>query len=188
MKSPRIGVLALQGGYAAHEKVLRTLGAVTQQIRNPDDLRGCDALVFPGGESTTIHKLASERGLIPRMKQAVSAGLPFLGTCAGAILAAQEVRGHSHLGFDFLPLQIDRNAYGTQIDSFLTDSEQAAHRRVFIRAPKFVSWDETVEVLDALEDTGEPVALGWKNVTVATYHPELSGDPWLHQRLLAQIS
>lgn len=184
----RVGVLALQGGYAPHAAMLRDLGAAVREVRDPADLDGVAALVLPGGESTTIRKLGAERGLLPRIRDRVAAGMPLLGTCAGCILAAREVEGHPGFGMGLLGVRVARNAYGTQRDSFVTAPPAARRRRVFIRAPKILAVDDGVEVLDRLEDSGEVVAVGGGGVTLATYHPELAGDPWLHRRLLAQAA
>lgn len=181
----RVGVVALQGGVAPHVALLASLGAEPVEVRSPGDLDGVGAIVLPGGESTTIHKLGHERGVLPRVQELVAGGVPLLGTCAGAILASREVVGWPGMGLDLIDVSIDRNAYGTQVDSFVTPAPPAARRRVFIRAPRITRVGEGVAVLDALEDSGEVVAAGTEKVLVATYHPELAQDPWLHARLLA---
>lgn len=180
----KVGVVALQGGVAPHVAMLRRLAVDPVEVRSPADLDCVRAVILPGGESTTIHKLGAERRVWPRLKELVDAGVPLLGTCAGCILAAREVEGWPHLGLDLLDVTVDRNSYGTQVDSFVTPSPPAARRRLFIRAPRILRLGEGVEVLDTLEESGEVVAAGDARVTVATYHPELTDDPWLHTRLL----
>jgi 5'-phosphate synthase pdxT subunit len=180
----RVGVVALQGGVAPHVRVLSGLGATPVEVRSPADLSGVGAIVLPGGESTTIHKLGHERGVLPRVAELVRGGVPLLGTCAGCILAASEVEGWPGMGLGLIGLSVDRNAYGSQVDSFVTPSPPAIRRRIFIRAPRILRLGADVEALDSLEEGGEVVAAGTPTVTVATYHPELAGDPWLHERLL----
>ncbi len=182
-----VGVLALQGAYEAHQRMLRDQGAETRQVRTVSDLEAVVALVLPGGESTTMARLAAERGLDLAIRSRVEAGLPVLGTCAGAILMATEVEGPERLGLGLVPMRVERNAFGRQIDSFVTRRPVAAHDRVFIRAPRIREVGPGVEVLDRLETTGEIVAVAWGSALAATYHPELSGDPWLHRRLLGLV-
>lgn len=183
----RVGVLALQGAFAAHGRALRRLGAAVCEVRVASDLEGLDALVLPGGESTTMRQLGGERGLFPAIRARVAAGLPVLGTCAGAILLAREVDGDPDFGMGLLDLGVTRNAYGSQLDSFVQASPPAPHPRVFIRAPRFTAVGPELEVLDRLEPGGEPVVVRQGRITACAYHPELTADPWLHARLLADV-
>lgn len=184
----RVGVLALQGAFAAHAALLRGLGVEPVEVRDPAGLAGVAALVLPGGESTAMRQLGTERGLWGPLATRVAAGMPVLGTCAGAILLAREVEGWPGLGLGLIDLRVARNAYGQQKDSFTTRPPAAAHARVFIRAPRFTGVGAGVEVLDRLEASGEPVAVRQGVCLAATYHPELAGDPWLHRLLLAAVA
>lgn len=184
----RVGVLALQGGFAPHRDLLAGLGAEAVEVRDAGDLEGLDAAVIPGGESTVLARLAAERGLDRGLKGLAARGAPLLGTCAGAILLAEAVEGGASVStLGLLPVTVRRNAYGRQRASFVTRPPEAARHRVFIRAPRFASLGEGVEVLDRLEADGEPVAVRAGAVLAATYHPELAADPWLHQLLLDQV-
>ena len=182
MKSrpPRIGVLALQGAFREHARALRGLGAEVIEVRRLEQLDGLDGLVIPGGESTTITKLAALYGL----DEAISAfERPIFGTCAGMILLDR-----NHLGA--IDLAVERNAYGRQIASFETDLELAGEeqpfRGVFIRAPRVRDVGPEVEVLAELD--GEPVLLGDGRVLVAAFHPELTYDARVHERFLDLVS
>lgn len=178
------GVLALQGGYPSHARLLERVGVAPREVRKPAELAGLDALVLPGGESTVIHKLAAERGLLDAIRGAAGEGLGLLGTCAGAILLAREVEDHPDFGLGLLDIAVRRNAYGRQRESFV--SEEGGRRRVFIRAPRILATGEGVEVLDALGDA--PVAVAAGRVLAATYHPELADDPWLVEELRRRMA
>lgn len=184
---PRVGVLALQGGYQAHQDALGRLGVPSRQVRGPEDLSGLSALILPGGESTVLRRLGNERALWPPLEKLVAAGLPVFGTCAGAILLSREVEDHPDFGLGWIDVTIRRNAFGTQKDSFVTGGD-SARERVFIRAPRILRVGEGVEVLDRLEDTQEPVALRQGKVFLSTYHPELCQDLWLLQQFVAVLS
>jgi pyridoxal 5'-phosphate synthase pdxT subunit len=186
-----VGVLALQGAFVAHQRALETAGARTRQVRQPGDLSGIDALVIPGGESTTMSKLLSTSGLFDDVKALLSDGLPVLGTCAGMILLASEVLDGraDQLSFGAIDISVQRNGYGRQIDSFETDLDvvgfdQPFHA-VFIRAPKVVAIGANVEVL--AEYDGVPVVARQGHVMVASFHPELTGDARLHARFLQEV-
>ena len=156
-----VGVLALQGAFVAHQRALEGVGAATRQVRQPADLIGLDALVMPGGESTTMSKLLSTSGLFDEIKALLSDGLPVLGTCAGMILLATEVLDGraDQLSFAAIDISVQRNGYGRQVDSFETDLAVTGFdhpfHAVFIRAPKVVSIGAGVEVL--AEYDGVPV-------------------------------
>jgi pyridoxal 5'-phosphate synthase pdxT subunit len=176
---PRIGVLALQGAFREHARALRAAGADVVEIRLPSQLDGLDGLVIPGGESTTITKLAALYGLDEAIR---SFERPIFGTCAGMILLDR-----SHLGLaDF---EVERNAYGRQVASFEADLEVAGEDRpfrgVFIRAPRVRDVGPGVEVL--ADRDGEPVLLRDGRVLVAAFHPELTDDPRVHERFLELV-
>jgi 5'-phosphate synthase pdxT subunit len=183
-----VGVLALQGAFRAHELALAEAGARTRQVRLPRDLAGIDALVMPGGESTTMSKLLDSSGLFDELKGRLTDGLPVLGTCAGMILLASEVldgRPDQH-SFGVIDIAVRRNGYGRQIDSFEADIDVeglgAPFHAVFIRAPKMVTHGPAVEVLASHEDV--PVLARQGAVTVASFHPEITADHRLHQLFL----
>lgn len=176
-----IGVLASQGGFAAHLRMLRGLGAEAVEARTPGQLEGLDALVIPGGESTTIAKAIERDGLEPAILAHAGAGRPVLGTCAGMILCDRE-----HLGL--LDAVARRNAFGRQLASFETELEIAPIgpeplRAVFIRAPWIEEHGEEVEVLASID--GHPVAVRERNVLACAFHPELTDDSRLHALLMA---
>ena len=173
-----IGVLALQGDFEAHAKMLRELGAEPREVRAPADLDGLDGLVIPGGESTTMTLGLTREGLGEPVRELARSGRPVLGTCAGLILLDRE-----HLGL--LDVSARRNAFGRQVASFETDLEVAGLgtiRAVFIRAPWVESLGDAVEVLAELD--GHPVAVRQDNVTAVAFHPEIAGEPSLHQWLV----
>jgi pyridoxal 5'-phosphate synthase pdxT subunit len=188
---PLIGVLALQGAFASHQQRLAELGAATRQIRTPAHLVGLDALVLPGGESTTMSRLLVTSGLFDEIKALLSDGLPVFGTCAGMILLATEVLDGrpDQLSFGAIDISAQRNGYGRQIDSFETDLEVVGFdhpfHAVFIRAPKVVTIGPLVEVL--AEHDGVPVVARQGHVMVASFHPELTGDARLHARFLQEV-
>lgn len=186
-----VGVLALQGAFAAHQRALESVGARTRQVRLPADLDGLDALVMPGGESTTMSKLLITSGLFDNVKALLSDGLPVFGTCAGMILLATEVLDGraDQLSFGAIDLSVQRNGYGRQVDSFETDLDVVGFERpfhaVFVRAPKVAAIGTNVEVL--AEYDGVPVVARQGHVMVASFHPELTGDARLHARFLQEV-
>ena len=179
-RRPRIGVLALQGAFREHARALRRAGADVVEVRLPEQLDGLDGLVIPGGESTTIAKLASLYGLDEAIR---SFDRPVFGTCAGMILVDR-----AHLGL--ADLEVDRNAYGRQVASFEADlsldGDERPFRGVFIRAPRVREAGQDVEVLAELD--GEPVLLRDGRVLVAAFHPELTDDPRVHERFLELVT
>jgi len=190
----KIGVLALQGDVGEHLAVLAGLGAEPVEVRRPEQLAGVDALVLPGGESTTMSVLLDSSGLLPVLSERLESGLPALGTCAGMILLAGEVldgRPDQHC-FAAIDIAVRRNAFGRQVDSFETDLEVAgvdgvAVHAVFIRAPVVERTGPGVEVLSAVEmDDGRvrPVVCRQGPVMVTAFHPELTGDPRVHELFL----
>ena len=181
-------MLALQGAFAAHELALADSGAMTRQIRTPADLAGVQALVMPGGESTTMSRLLETSGLFEEIAARLGDGMPVFGTCAGMILLASEILDGraDQRSFGAIDIAVRRNGYGRQVDSFECDlevlGETAAFHAVFIRAPKVESVGPGVEILASHE--GVPVLVRQGNVTVASFHPELSGDARLHRAFL----
>jgi pyridoxal 5'-phosphate synthase pdxT subunit len=180
----RVGVLALQGDFEAHAKVLRALGAEPVEIRTPERLEGLDGLVIPGGESTTIDKLIASAGLEPAIRAHHEAGRPILGTCAGMIICDAD-----HLGL--LDTSSRRNAFGRQLQSFEADLEvegigDEPLRAVFIRAPWVESHGPGVEVLASYD--GHPVAVREGTVLAAAFHPELTDDPRFHAIFMAMTT
>jgi 5'-phosphate synthase pdxT subunit len=193
---PRVGVLALQGAFSAHSRALAELGATTSEIRTPAQLEAVDALVMPGGESTTMSMLLESSGLFDPIAERLSDRLPVLGTCAGMILLATDViDGRSdQRSFGAVDLAIRRNAYGRQVDSFETDLDVAGlgpegtagrFHAVFIRAPWVERVGPSVEVL--AEHEGHAVLARQGAVMVAAFHPELSGDNRIHARFLQEV-
>jgi len=177
--SPRIGVLALQGAFREHARILREAGAEVVEVRLPEQLAGLDGLVIPGGESTTILRLASLYGLDEAIR---SFDRPVFGTCAGMILVDR-----NHLGL--ADIDVDRNAYGRQVASFEADLELDGDERplrgVFIRAPRVAEAGAGVQVLAELD--GEPVLLREGRFLVASFHPELTDDTRVHERFLELV-
>ena len=184
MSVPLIGVLALQGGFAAHTTMLRGLGAEVREVRVPADLEGLDGLVIPGGESTTMTLGIEREGLAQPLRDLVAAGTPVLGTCAGMIMLDRE-----HLGVADYTCR--RNAFGRQIRSFEADLEIPGIdgppvRAVFIRAPWVEVCGEDVEVLAAVD--GHPVAVRQGNLLVISFHPEIAGETRLHELFLQRVT
>ena len=176
-----VGVLALQGDFEAHAKMLAAQGAEARVVRTPKDLDGLDGLVIPGGESTTMTLGIEREGLAEPLRQLVRSGAPVLGTCAGMIMLDRE-----HL--DVLDVRARRNAFGRQVSSFEADlpvKGAGAMRAVFIRAPWVEEAGEDVEVLAEVD--GHPVAVRQGNVLAVAFHPELTGDGRLHKWLVDRI-
>jgi 5'-phosphate synthase pdxT subunit len=186
-----IGVLALQGAYAAHVKTLTALGAAPKLVRTPDDLAGppkIDGLIMPGGESTTMLKFLERHNFFDTLKTFVHT-TPTFGTCAGAILLATNVESPTQRSLGALDITVERNAYGRQIDSTIltapTKLEGGPLEMVFIRAPRIIRTGPSVETL-ATRD-GFPVLVRQGNLLAATFHPELSQDLRVHQLFLNLI-
>ncbi len=188
----RCGVLALQGAFIEHAQMLRSLGVEAVEVRLPEHLQGLNGLIIPGGESTTIGKLAVTYGLVEPMRRMAQAGIPIWGTCAGMILLAKNVGKHQPL-IGVMDIAIKRNAFGRQVDSFETDVSIPAldavsvgaecgrpFRAVFIRAPCIENAGKGVEVLASLPD-GPVVAARQGKLLVTAFHPELSGDTRFHR-------
>ena len=182
------GVLALQGDFREHAHVLADLGIAPVEVRRPDDLAQVDLLVIPGGESTTIGKLAASAGLVEPIRQRAAEGMPMLGTCAGMIVMARRVEGGEPL-LSLVDITVRRNAYGRQVDSFESDIEvdgiDHPVRAVFIRAPIVEDVRSHVKVL--AEHEGHPVVLEQGNLVVASFHPELAGETRLHEYVAGKV-
>ncbi|HTU84289.1 MAG TPA: pyridoxal 5'-phosphate synthase glutaminase subunit PdxT [Solirubrobacteraceae bacterium] len=178
-----VGILALQGDFEAHAKLVRALGAQAREVRLPDDLKSLDALIIPGGESTVMTLGIEREGLAEPLRAVVRAGTPVLGTCAGMIMLDRD-----HLGV--LDIHTRRNAFGRQVRSFEADIDVQGidggpMHAVFIRAPWVAEHGPDVEVLGRVEE--HPVAIRQGNVLAVSFHPELAGDARLHQLLLASV-
>ena len=179
----KIGVLAIQGDYEAHGRMLERLGVEPVYVRTPADLAGLRGLIIPGGESTTHMKILSEEGLLEALRKYSADGGAFFGTCAGAILLAREVRNPDQASLGFLDISVLRNGYGRQLasDVHLGQSKlkEAPLEMVFIRAPIIESVGPGVKIL--AEDAGHPVLVEQGRILAATFHPELTGDSTIHE-------
>jgi len=180
----RVGVLAIQGDFEAHAQALAAVGAAAVRVRHAADLTDLDALVLPGGESTTIAKGLARLALFEPLRAFAREGRPILGTCAGAVLLAREVENHPVESLGLVDVVAVRNAYGTQVDSFadVADSKLGELRCVFIRAPRLRRPGPEVEVLARLD--GWPVFVRQGKILATTFHPELADDPRVHALLL----
>jgi pyridoxal 5'-phosphate synthase pdxT subunit len=178
--TPLVGILALQGGFEAHERVLQRLGALTRQVRVPADLDGLDALVLPGGESTVMTLGIEREGLKQPLCELAAAGTPILGTCAGMIMLDR-----AHLGI--LDVLAERNAFGRQLHSFEASFEVdgvdgGPVHAIFIRAPWIAEHGDDVSVLAEVD--GHPVAVRQGQIVALSFHPELTGEDRLHRFFL----
>jgi 5'-phosphate synthase pdxT subunit len=184
----KIGILAIQGDYDAHRAVLRRLGAEVTLVRKPEQLDTIDAIIIPGGESSTFLNFLAERGFLEKLRDFVRAK-PAFGTCAGAILLAKEVENPPQESLGALDIRIRRNAYGRQIDSSIRQVEtklgQQPLEMVFIRAPKITGTGKGVEVLAS--ESGDPVLVRQGKIMAATFHPELSNDTRVHEAFLKLV-
>ena len=182
-----IGILAIQGDYEAHAKMLDRIGASYTYVRRPEDLKGVSGVILPGGESTTHLKVMTEEGLFDSLKQFASNGGAFFGTCAGTILLAREVHGPMQESLALLDVSVLRNGYGRQLASDVhlgqTKLRSEPMEMVFIRAPIIESVGKGVQVL--AEDAGHPVLVRQGKILASTFHPELSGDPSIHEYFLS---
>ncbi len=187
----KIGVLALQGAFIEHIKILQQLGAEAVPVRLPQELEGLNGLIIPGGESTTIGKLMHKYELIPVIQKLISEGLPVFGTCAGMILLANQVTGLNGNSLRVMDIGVKRNAFGRQVDSFEADLVMpvlgdSPFHAIFIRAPWIENMGNDVEILARLQD-GTPVAAREGNIMVAAFHPELTSDTRMHEYFLSLI-
>ena len=184
----KIGVLAIQGDYEAHKAVLERLGAEVTLVRKPEQLDAIDAIVIPGGESSTFLNFLVERGFLDKLRDFVSTK-PAFGTCAGAILLAKDVENPPQESLQVLDIRIRRNAYGRQINSSIREEKTRLGEKplemVFIRAPKIVGTGKNVEVLASTD--GNPVLVREGKIMACTFHPELSNDTRVHEEFLKLV-
>jgi 5'-phosphate synthase pdxT subunit len=182
-----VGVLALQGDYAAHIAALTRAGARTLEVRSAADLDSVEAIVIPGGESTVMGSLLVRFGFLDRLKDRILGGMPVFGTCAGLILLAREIEGRDQPKLGLLDVKVRRNAYGTQVDSFRTTLKTAVPgaeeiEGVFIRAPKIIEMGSNVEVL--AREGEDPVLVRQGSILAASFHPELNLPSAVHEWFL----
>jgi 5'-phosphate synthase pdxT subunit len=188
----RIGVLAAQGAFAEHIKVLNQLEVDTTPVRLPRELAGMDGLIIPGGESTTISRLIAEYGLEEEIKKLAVEGKPLFGTCAGMIILSRNITGNTTRTLCLMGIQVKRNAFGRQRESFevmlpVPVLGEEHFPAVFIRAPLIENYDNDVEVLAKLPDN-TVVAARQGNLLVTAFHPELTGDQRFHRYFLDMVA
>jgi pyridoxal 5'-phosphate synthase pdxT subunit len=185
MNDVKIGVLALQGDFALHVEALKACGVEAVEVRKPEQLAGLDGLVIPGGESTTLLKLMDEWGFVPALEKFHAEDKPIFGTCAGLILLAREVDNPRQFSLGFIDVDVERNAYGRQRESFETRGTarlggvETPIEMMFIRAPRIRRVGKDVEVL--ARQGGDPVMARQGSVLVATFHPEVAGEHAVHR-------
>jgi 5'-phosphate synthase pdxT subunit len=195
----RIGVLALQGAFIEHVKMLRALGTDAVEVRLPQDLQNLSGLIIPGGESTTVGKLAVSYGLVEPVRELAEGGIPVWGTCAGLIFLARKVEGIEQPLLGLMDVTVARNAFGRQVESFEAgisipaldavsepDEKGRPFHAIFIRAPVITAAGEGVEVLSRLDEAGI-VAARQGNLLVTAFHPELTSDTRFHRYFLAMV-
>jgi len=180
-----VGVLAVQGDFAEHISTLNRIGVVTHEVRLPSDLDNVDALIIPGGESTTLRKLFDNYALSAPIIERAHRGTPIWGTCAGMIMLARELTDDRPEPLNLMNITVTRNAYGRQIDSFVAPVKCPVlgpdnFNGVFIRAPSVTNISESVEIIGKLDD-GSPVALLENNIMATSFHPELTNDTRFHE-------
>ena len=184
-----IGVLALQGAFASHVTCLRDIGCGAREVRTVHDLEGVDALILPGGESSTMSQLLESSGLFHEIDMRLHRGFPIFGTCAGMILLANNILDgrDDQRCFHAIDISVRRNAFGRQVDSFEADIDTnvGTFHGVFIRAPRIEHVGESVDVLGTYKD--EPVLVRNNNVLAASFHPEISGDTRLHEYFVSSV-
>jgi len=190
--SPVIGVLALQGAFGKHIEMLQSLGVKTREVRKPADLAACDALIIPGGESTTIMKQIQFIDLSEKLR-AFAKKKPIFGTCAGLILMSHEIISDFMNPFQWLDISIERNAFGRQVESFQAEIEISLENKkpcpfnaVFIRAPRIRRVGERIKTLAFYEN--EPVLVQQDQLLGATFHPELTSNPFIHSYFLSLLT
>jgi len=184
----RIGVLALQGDFEEHMRMVERCGHEPTKVRLPEEIEGIDGLIIPGGESTTFGIIMERRNLIAPIRRAALSGMPIFGTCAGAIVLAKEIEGRNQPRLSLMDISVRRNAFGRQINSFEADIEipllgEPPFRCVFIRAPIITKVGEGVEVLAKFED--KVVLAKQGNMMACSFHPELTNDLRLHQYFIS---
>jgi len=186
---PNVGVLALQGDVREHARAVEAAGGAWTSVRRPEDLDGIHALIIPGGESTTIGKLAGIYGLLGPLRSAIADGLPTFGTCAGMIFLAAGVTEGVQPQLGVLDIIVERNAFGRQNESFETNLEivglNEPFRSVFIRAPWVAKVGGTVEVLATIDE--HPVMVQQGNILASSFHPELTADVRIHTMVMKAV-
>jgi 5'-phosphate synthase pdxT subunit len=188
----RVGVLALQGDFALHARALARCGAEVVEVRKPEQLEDLDGLIMPGGESTTLLKLMDAWGFVPALEKFHAAGKPIFGTCAGLILLAREVASPPQFSLGLIDVGVERNAYGRQRESFEAagtaelDGRPVPVAMVFIRAPRIRRVGQGVTTL--ARHGGEAVMARQGTILVATFHPELTDDPTIHQYFCRMVA
>ncbi|MDY6351410.1 pyridoxal 5'-phosphate synthase glutaminase subunit PdxT [Candidatus Weimeria sp. HCP3S3_B5] len=189
MSKRRIGVLALQGAFYEHERILVSLGEDTSEVRRKEDLKGISALIIPGGESTTIGKLLRELDILDPLKVMIDNGLPVMGTCAGEILLADSVDGRKSDYIATIPMNVRRNAYGRQLGSFIANEDfygiDGKVPMCFIRAPYIESAGQGVRVVARCN--GRVVGVRYDSQLAISFHPEISGDTRIHSYFLNSV-
>jgi 5'-phosphate synthase pdxT subunit len=190
----RIGVLAMQGAFAEHVRMLRACGADAFEVRTLGQLERCDGVVLPGGESTAIRKALDRCELLEPLRERVAAGLPTFGTCAGMIVLADTAPDGAPPCFSVLDVEVERNGFGRQVFSFEADVTLDGHdapvHGVFIRAPRIARTGDGVEVVGRIasgQHAGEPVVVAQGTLLAASFHPELTADTALHERFVEQV-
>lgn len=178
-----VGVLALQGGFAAHAAALEAAGCAARAVRSAGDFAEIGGLVLPGGESTVQLRLLERHGLMEALSRFVSSGAPILATCAGLILCAKDVEHPVQPSFGYLDVAVTRNGWGRQVDSFEGLADDGTTPLVFIRAPRIVRTGPAVQVLSRFD--GEPVFVRQNNVFGATFHPELTAGSNVHEQVFS---
>lgn len=185
-----IGVLALQGAFFEHMQMLKNLGVSVTEVKTKKNLEGLSGLIIPGGESTTISLLMKNQSLREKLIELIKDGMPVFGTCAGAILLAKKIEGKKlSEGLSLMNIEIERNAYGGQLDSFEEDvfinlnKKKLQFYAIFIRAPKITRVAENIEIL-AKNSAKEIIMAREKNILVTTFHPELTDDSRIHEYFL----
>lgn len=181
----KVGVLAVQGDFAEHIAILRSIDVEAREVRLPEHLDALDGLIIPGGESTTLSRLMTIYDLREAVSRMVAEGRPVWGTCAGMIMLANEVTEQDPLPMGLLDIGVQRNAFGRQVDSFeqelqITPLSPEPYNCIFIRAPVVIRVGESVNVLASLDD-GRPVAVQQDNLLATAFHPELTRDTRVHQ-------
>lgn len=184
-----IGVLAVQGDFAEHCHVIRSIGADATEVRLPEHLNGLDGLIIPGGESTTLSRLMSLYNLREPVAEIAEAGRPVWGTCAGMIMLASEITEEDPVPLAVMDVGVQRNAFGRQVDSFEQDLAikgfgDDPYHAIFIRAPVIIRVGNDVDVLARLDD-GRPVAVRQNNLLATAFHPELTADARIHRYFVA---
>jgi 5'-phosphate synthase pdxT subunit len=189
----QVGVLGIQGDIQEHLRIVENLGHRAIWIKNPEQLDSIQALIMPGGESTTMIRLMKVFSLWDRVKNKVHSGMPVFATCAGMVILSESIENYPHQEtMGLLPVRIERNGYGRQVDSFETEIEipyienDRQLLAVFIRAPRIIGTHGSVDILATYKN--DPVLVEYKNILAASFHPELTDDTRIHEYFLRKIS